>query len=168
MYVELQGPFTVENWYKTLRSGRSFVTNGPLLFFNVKASGGSLRGSVEAIARDPLDRIEIIGNGTILKTITPAVNSRRWKEPVNLDTRKHSWVAARCYVKNDATVRFAHTSPVYLPGIWDARADAQYFVAWIDELISLSTQDPKRFASEAERDEVIGLYRQARDFYSRK
>jgi hypothetical protein len=55
----------------------------------------------------------------------------------------------------------AQTSPVYLPGRWDARADAQYFVDWIDALIAASRDDPKRFSGEAERDEVLALYEQA-------
>jgi hypothetical protein len=65
-------------------------------------------------------------------------------------------------------VQFAHTSPIYLPGTWDASADARYFVDWIDELIALTDSDSKHFRNDAEKQEILMLYRRARSFYSAK
>jgi hypothetical protein len=61
-----------------------------------------------------------------------------------------------------------HTSPVYLDGRFDARGDARYFLAWMDELIGLTTADAKRFRNPAERDQVLALYERARAFYTRR
>ncbi len=165
-YVELKGkPFTVENWYRGLKDGRSFVSNGPLLFFDVKRTGTALRGSVEVLAHAPIDRVEIVANGEVIKSFTPS-GAMKWQSKFTVDAKNYSWVVARCFVGNPLTVRMAHTSPVYLPGKWDARADAQYFVDWIDELVAESRRDPKRFAGAAERDEVLKLYDRARAFYA--
>ncbi len=32
IYVQLDQPFSVDNWYAAYRDGDSFVTNGPMLF----------------------------------------------------------------------------------------------------------------------------------------
>ena len=41
VYVHLDGPFTEEKWFAALRTGDSFITNGPMLFFHVDAAGPS-------------------------------------------------------------------------------------------------------------------------------
>ena len=63
----------------------------------------------------------------------------------------------------------AHSRPVFLvDGFWDAREDAQYFIDWIDELIAQTREDKDRFSSEQERQAVLGIYNDARQFYQRK
>ena len=127
---------------------------------------------IQALAREPIARIEIIANGQMVD---------EWKSPgkptqeVNLtrklDLKGRSWVAARCFLAPGDTIRFAHTSPVYLSGArnsWDARSDAKYFVQWIDDLVSTTNADKARFKSDAERKEVLALYQKARDFYARR
>ena len=70
-----------------LRAGRSFVTNGPLL--RVKANGQwpghifrgrageaiDVKFDVSLDSRDPINRIEIIRNGAIEKTIPRSVSA---------------------------------------------------------------------------------------------
>ena len=165
MYVRLTAPFNVENWYTALRDGASFVTNGPMLFFDAKPDGNKTAVHVKAQAREPLQRIEIVANGEVIRSVTPEVGAKQWESRFTLDTGKHSWLAARCFRATEGNVRRAHTSPVYLPGKGDASADAQYFVDWIDALIAESAA-PKRFAGEADRDAVLKLYREARAFYA--
>ncbi len=140
MYVKLSGGFSVEKWYEGVRAGQVMVSNGPVLFFDLK------RGRIEALSRDELDRVEIIANGEVIRSWKPAGKS--FQSDVRLDTSKHSWVAARCYAKNDFTVRLAHTAPVQLPGMWDARPDARYFRGWIEEL-QQNPQGPRELYAEA-------------------
>ena len=71
-----------EAWADALAAGRSFVTNYPLITSfevegvepggTVPAHGGQLRGSVSAVCIDPLTKVEIIGNGSVLLEILPA------------------------------------------------------------------------------------------------
>jgi hypothetical protein len=53
-----------------------------------------------------------------------------------LQDKSYTWVAARCFLSTRYTVRVAHSSPTYLGGTWNASADAQYFVQWIDALMA--------------------------------
>ncbi len=54
---------------------------------------------------------------------------------------------------------------IYLDGKYDARADARYFLDWIDHLILESKADPKRFANDNQRDELLAPHARAREFY---
>jgi hypothetical protein len=167
VYVPLRGKsFTVENWYAALRDGGGFVTNGPMLFFSAKEMKGTVTGSVEVLSRDHIDRIEVIANGEVVKTFRPFLGN--WKGKFALEVKNHSWVAARAFVRGSPGVRMAHSSPVWLSGKWDARSDAKYFVAWMDELIAQTRNDEKRFQHKTERDEVLTFYDKARAYYARR
>jgi len=166
MYVPVNGPLTVDKWYAAVRAGKVLTTNGPILFLDTKPSGHDLKVSIKAYAREPIDRIEIIANGEVLRTIVPAGDTKDFEGDALLNPGNHSWIAARCFLKTSYTVRFAHTSPIYLPGKWDASPDARYFVDWMDELIALTNADLKHFRNESEKQEILTLYRQARSFYA--
>jgi hypothetical protein len=155
MYVNLQGAFRVDKWYAALKAGRVMVSNGPVLFFDPKMEGGRLRGRIEVISRDELDRVELVANGKVIQSWKPA--GKRFRSALDLDVASHSWVAARCYAKNDATVRMAHTGPVQLPGKADGRRDATYYREWIEEL----QRNPKTPSGTR----AAELYRQALEVY---
>jgi hypothetical protein len=62
----------------------------------------------------------------------------------------------------------AHTSPVFLSGekqTWDAAEDRAYFRKWIDDLIVDTEADPKRFAKVGQKDEILSIYKRAREHY---
>ena len=100
--------------------------------------------------------------------MTPKGGAKDFKSTLTLDPGNHSWIAARCFLKSEGTVRFAHTSPIYLPTQWDALADAQYFIDWIDDLIVQTNSDTKRFTDNSAKQENLALYREARNFYVAK
>jgi len=159
MYVKLDGGFTVEKWYEGVKAGRVMLSNGPVLFFEPKIRGGRLAGRIEAQARDELERVELVANGKIVQSWRPAAGSKHFRASLNLNLAAHSWVAARCYAKNDVTVRLAHTGPTALPGRWDRRDDARYFREWVEEL----QRNPKTPAgSRAARvyEQVLAVYRE--------
>lgn len=165
VYVPLgQLPFTVENWYRALRQGQGFVTNGPMLFFNAAERNGRVTGSVEILSRDIVDRVEFIANGQVLRS--DAIDSKQWKGTFAFDVGNHSWIAARCFVKGSPGVRMAHSSPMWLSGKWDARRDARYFLEWVEELIAQTKSDPMRFKTPGELEKILNLYDQARQFYA--
>ncbi|MCC6588357.1 MAG: hypothetical protein IT168_16815 [Bryobacterales bacterium] len=162
IYAHLEGEFTPEKWYAAIKANRHFVTNGPMLFFNASVSGNKLKGAIEVHSREPLDTLELIGNGRVIQTF-PAHSAKHLNRKFSIGIAAYTWVAARAFVRNGDTVRLAHSTPIVTPGTYDARADARYFVQWIDDLIANTT--PKRTAAETDRNQLLNLYRRAREFY---
>ncbi|HLF95044.1 MAG TPA: CehA/McbA family metallohydrolase, partial [Planctomycetota bacterium] len=131
-YVKIDGPFSYDAWVKGLKAGRTFVTNGPMLEFTAggEGPGGTVRlaapGEVEvkAIATAPVavDRVEILVNGVVVAKGDGAVKVDR-----------SGWIGARAY----AGRLQVHSSPVYVEVAGKSagsKADAEYFLAWIDRL----------------------------------
>jgi hypothetical protein len=168
VYARMSGAFTAANWYAALKRGPAFVTNGPMLFAELDTRGGRAVLRVNAEAREEIHSIEAVANGRVIGRKEAPANGTRMSGDFPVNVSAHTWVAARCFLKTRETPRFAHSSPIYLGGRWDAEEDALYFITWIDELIQQTESDPKRFASGAEREEVLSLYRQARRIYEEK
>ncbi|MFN0171748.1 MAG: CehA/McbA family metallohydrolase [Bryobacteraceae bacterium] len=185
VYARVEAPLTYQKWIDSFRQGRSFATNGPLLFLTVngREAGDELRfrsGPVEvkvdatATSQTPMERLDIIRNGTVVASVQASGDrqSLRFSGKVSLDGS--GWVAARVdgpghrLVTNDKRL-FAHTSPVYCT-IGDQRiavkADAQFFVGWIDRLIA-DVETKGRFTDPAHRQDVIRVFRQGQDYYRR-
>lgn len=160
MYVKLDGPLTVESWYRAVRTGPILLTNGPILTWSPRVDGSRLRGTIEVESREPLKRVEIVANGEVVWTKELNGAKRRVRASFDVPANGRTWAVARSYAAVKDTVRMAHTSPFELPGTWNAEADARYFVDWIDELLAKP--------AVKERSELTALYRQARDFYSRR
>ena len=172
VYVHAPGQLSVASFYAALKAGRSFATNGPILNFTVDGKaigeteeiqgGRPLQVVAEAQAREPIEAVEIVANGRIVA----ATNRSRLETEV--DPKNFTWLAARCTLKTEATVRLAHTSPVYLRGekqSWDSTEDRAFFVKWVDDLIAESEADPKRFANVDQKNEILAIYKGARKHY---
>lgn len=172
VYIYAPEGLSVENFYSALRAGRSFASNGPFLSFSVNGRivgdtvevqpGRPLKVIAEAQAREPIDHIEAIANGRVVaSTASPRLE-------IEIQPKNHTWLAARCTLKTDLPVRLAHTSPIYLSGEnqnWDPAEDKAFFLKWIDDLIAESEADTKRFARVDQRDEVLAIYKTARNHY---
>jgi hypothetical protein len=168
VYARLDGQFSVENWFRALRGGESFVTNGPMLFTTFRTRDRAVDVEIDVRSREPIDRVEIVGNGVVIQTIRPTGESTNLRRLVSIDGTKNSWIAVRCWQKGVPTIRLAHSMPFHLKASWDASEDARYYINWIDALIADTNADTARFASRAERDEVLAIYQKARTVYRRK
>jgi hypothetical protein len=168
VYAQFDGPFTPEKWYAAIRAGRSFVTNGPMLFVKPAISADRATITVEAEAREPIDRLELVANGTIVASEKAPAGAQTMTAQFTLDPRRYSWCAIRCFLKTAESIRLAHSSPIYLPGQYDGAQDAAYFVAWIDDLLAQTQRDEARFSSPAQREAILANYRAARESYSRR
>jgi hypothetical protein len=96
------------------------------------------------------------------------VNTASSKLEMEIQPKTHTWLAARCTLKTDVTLRLAHTRPIHLSGEnqhWDATEDKALFLKWIDDLIAESKADTKRFARVDQRNEVLAIYKTARNHY---
>ncbi|TDD39021.1 hypothetical protein E1287_04215 [Actinomadura sp. KC06] len=123
------------DWCTAVRSGDTVVTSGPHLRLSVNgAAPGSVltgtravRGVAEFHSIFPVDRLEIVVNGSVAE-------SRHWDSAVQTGSLEFdlavdgaSWIAARCYGPGEGAARhvarhkdvwerpiMAHTSPVYV------------------------------------------------------
>jgi len=176
------GGFSTETWCDGVRAGRTFVTNGPMVALSVDgheigdeiavARGAVLRVEAHAGAAVPIERLELIVNGDVVASAAVAADEMHASIEYDLTVDESCWIAARVTgLKHpavlDADGAYAHTSPIYViaDGAPIARADdAAYFVEWIDRLISM-TRAEGRFADDAQRDEVLALFREGQEFY---
>ena len=120
---------TCHGWIESLRNGRSFVTNGPLLSFAVDGrlpgevvTPAAERVQIRAQARSltPFDALEIICDGKVIAAASPTGEPAAATLEIETPITTSGWLAARC--RGQATVfhrpanqrLFAHTSPVYV------------------------------------------------------
>ncbi len=77
VYVKIDGEFTYDNWFKSLKAGRSFVTNGPILIMTVEGKqmgetvnikGQKAHIVCEIHSYKPIERLEIIQDGECIHT----------------------------------------------------------------------------------------------------
>lgn len=183
LYVKINGPLTYEGWIDGLRQGKSFVTNGPMLELTVDGRGlgeviqiaGPRKLQVKASARSqfPLAKVELIYNGQVVATLPVDKDDRTalLDQPVNID--RSGWLALRAsgpgHPDSPAPALFAHTAPIYLEVAGApvrSRADAQFFLTWLDGLeVMFRTRD--RAPTEELRQHVQGQFAKARAVYAR-
>ena len=185
VYVHLREKFGYEAWFRALKAGRSFATNGPMLFLKVNGhepgetitgtppvagqKGVRLEVEAEASSAGELDRLEIVWKGKVVKTATADGHAPVLKASFALDAENSGWVAARAIEKPSGPVRFAHTSPVYVkigqdPGI--VREDTEFFLDWMDREIGFY-EKLSGFREEGERQAMLAMFRRARAVYAR-
>jgi hypothetical protein len=178
VYVHMERPFSYATWFKSLKAGRSFATNGPMLFLSADGQepGSQLRGKgprkvrirVEALSSQPLERLEIVADGRVVHRVSRPDSDGRWIVEVDHLFSHDGWVAARCFEPPGGTIRFAHTSPVYIeigqPG--PAADAAKFFLEWIDREIGFYTAETA-FRDPRHREEMLEFFRTARGVYAR-
>ena len=132
VYVKLKDGFDYEKWMQGLDEGRSFVTTGPMLFVTInnfepghifsQPNRDTGTYSVAGIAQSayPLERIEIVVNGLVAKTLKARniqMPSGGFSSKINekIDVSSSSWIAVRCFeARPDGRTRFAHTGPFHV------------------------------------------------------
>jgi TolB protein len=185
VYVKVLGPLTYPKWIQAYKAGRTFVSNGPMLFLDVegRTPGGEIRlggpATVRVTARAqsivPMGAIEVIVNGSVVASAKASSDGKKAQISESVRLQRSSWIAARVsgegnrLVVNDPKL-FAHTSPVYCyvggEKITSAE-DARMVVSWIDRLIQDVASSP-RFASEDRRNEVIRLFGKGRQHFEQQ
>ncbi len=133
--------FTYDGWRRAVRAGRTFLSGGPMLRFDVDGheAGDTLRVSgpgtaaVSAVAESifPVGVLEFVLNGEVVASTEGSSGSRRLELHADVRIQEDSWLAARCggpHYWDGPSHRgpwerriFAHTSPVYVTcgdGAW--------------------------------------------------
>jgi len=193
LYARFVGEPNYEGWLAGLKAGNGFVTNGPLLTFDVEGhtSGevvqfsGSQRVRARATARSilPFGTLEIVLNG-VTAAIKPYPDRNRpgpdglytLEVEGTFDLSKSSWLAARVAEdpasKNRILPRgltvFAHTNPVYFLRE-GAKVRELSSVHYLQKYLKGTVHwlnTGARFASPAEKEEALQLADEARRLYA--
>jgi hypothetical protein len=184
VYVHCGGDFTYENWWKGLKAGRSFVTNGPLLL--VKANGQlpghvftaaegqsvEIEIDVSLTSRDNVPAVEIIKNGEVERAVPlgqrdTAVPGAHFAGSLGtLTFRESGWFLVRAITDLEHTFRFASTAPYYVEiGPTKrriSRCSAQFFLDWLDER---AERVPLKLDDAEKLREVLAYHEKARQFW---
>ncbi len=123
--LNLGEEFQYKNWIEAVRAGRTFISNGPILFLHVndhdlgatihlEKLGATVRVQAEVHSVFPIQSLEILLNGKVV-----AETSKDTLE-IDLPIAEGGWLAARCRGQPQIIDRpvnqlwFAHSSPVYV------------------------------------------------------
>lgn len=177
-YAKVDGTANHASWLAAIKAGRNFVSNGPILEFDVDGhepgdvvelkGSKSLKARVRARSILPFTTVNLVMDGDVVSHKTVPI----WENPpkdgvytmeveATVNLTKSSWLAARVADHPDLRNRilprgvsvFAHTSPVYF--LQDGKsvhetASISYLRKWVEGMLHwLSTNPP--FATEADR-----------------
>jgi hypothetical protein len=112
-----------ENWFKTLKSGRSYVTNWLTLDFDIngdkQATEYSLKSgtSIAISARvqvnpdfDRIDRVELVSQGDVIATASSKDGALELDLTKNFVAGQSTWMVIRAYGKHGGLL---HSTPFY-------------------------------------------------------
>jgi TolB protein len=184
VYVWTPGwPSTLELWKEGLAKGKTFATNGPLLEFQLGGEmlGGQLKFAAAQSAVPftaklrsivPVDHLEIVCDGRVAKELELAGTRETAEVTGAIPLNESGWCLLRAWSEKaedpvlDKYV-YATTSPVYVAIGGKrayAKADAEYFIAWIDRTIEVTERYPDWNSAE-EKVYVLKKLQDARAVY---
>lgn len=186
VFVKAGATLDHERWLEALKAGRTFATNGPLLEFTLdgKEIGEELKlprgahaveASVALRSIVPVDHLEIVGSGGLVVTLPIEGDRTAAEVKRTLRIDKSGWYLVRAWGERARhpvldLFPYATTSPIYVT-VGErpvrSRADAEYFVAWIDRLLG-AARAHTAWNTTQERDEVIETLSRARDVYAER
>lgn len=177
VFVQTGGAFTYESWLAGLRAGRSFITSGPLLQFEVnrQGPGGEVTGPARlkiragATSRLPFDRLEIVHDGEVVAS-APSSSGRDASIETELPFETPGWIAARVssdFVTHGGYRIFAHTNPVWLKGAGRPARQRDAARAFVNELTESIAYIAKlyRFRSQADSAIALGRFEKGLRYY---
>ena len=182
VFLETGGETSPAAIKAALKAGRAFASNGPLIGLELdgKRPGGTVSRPAPAALRYrislrspvPVDHLELIHNGRVLKSFKLSGERRRLDAHGTVQVDAGGWVLLRAW--NDRShprvldlYPYATTSPIYLDlpnGPPPAPADAAYFAAWLDRVIA-EAERRNGYRNSDERERTLSYLRSARDKY---
>ena len=175
VYVQVPGEFSYDKWIKGLDAGNSFVTTGPMLMveFNGQSAGAVFKSATEAAitgkaeSRSPLDRIEIVVNGDVVRTVKPAnlpSKTGGFSSAIaeTLPLKRSSWVVVRCFEQRPGKrFYFAHTAPAHYEIDGPVRPKRREVAYFIERMTKEIDRNRKLLAAEelAEYEQALAIYR---------
>jgi TolB protein len=180
------GPLAIVPWLASLKTGKTFATNGPLIRFTLDShapgdevelprGGGTVKFTAWLGSIVPVDHFEIVCNGQVTRDLKLTGQRDAADVSGTLPVTQSGWCVLRAFADRDEhpildAYPYATTSPIYInvPGSTpDAKADAKYFMAWIDRLTQ-AAQANKDWNTQQEKERVLEMLSQARRIYEQK
>jgi Tol biopolymer transport system component len=186
VYASVPGePVSFEAWMDSLRKGRTFATNGPLIEFTLgglkvgdelKFDGAQAAVPFTAKLRSivPVDHFEVVCNGRVAATLKLEGARDSGDVKGTLPVKESGWCLLRASSDNaeypvlDKYV-YATTSPIYVTIAGKAPRsieDAKYFAAWVDRTIDITSNYPD-WNSPAEKEYVLKRLTEAKAVYEK-
>jgi hypothetical protein len=160
-------------WLAGLKAGHSMATNGPLLGMTVNdvLPGGEIKlaageqqlqyaGFLRSIV--PVDHLEVVWNGEVVKTVSPDAKRMNADFDGTLTVKGSGWLLLRAW--NDKSnpdvfdiYPYATTNPVFVTvdgKTLRSQEDADYFIAWIGRVRESAESHPD-YNSADERAAVL-------------
>ena len=183
VYAEVPaGSLKLEPWLQSIKAGRTFATNGPLLRFELggEAPGGEVhldkkqgvffKAALGSIV--PVDYLQIVCNGKVARELDLGANRTSAYVEGKLPLESSGWCILRAFSDQAEypildLYPYATTSPVYVD-IAGAplrnTEDAAYFAAWMGRLIT-AAQSSTMWNTETEQQAVLAIFQKARQKY---
>lgn len=133
VYLPPDKEFSFENWCRALRSGNTFLSGGPMIWFSIEGQpiGSTVRvkpnAKVEVFAEVrsifPVHSLQIVRNGQVIAETNVPKGSRELRLHEMITISGDAWLVARCagphytpLPHHDVRGRsiMAHTSPIYV------------------------------------------------------
>jgi hypothetical protein len=185
VYVNVPvGALSIAPWLASLKQGRTFATNGPLLGFTLggKQLGDELRlpegenkVKFSAWLRSfiPVDHLEVICNGEAVRDLKLTGERDSIDVEDTIPISRSGWCLLRAWSDNSEhpvldLYPYATTSPIYVTVAGSplrAVEDAAYFIAWIDRMKE-SAESNQDWNSEAEKASLLKLLDYAQSIYA--
>jgi TolB protein len=179
-----QGRLEISSWLASLKQGRTFATNGPLLGLalggkevgeELRLPAGENRVPFKAWLRSivPLDHLQLVCNGAVVDDLKLNADRQSADREGTIPIARSGWCLLRAWAdKPESPVLdlypYATTGPLYLEvgaASMKSAEDAAYFIAWIDRLVK-SAASNQAWNTEAEKASVLRLLEQARAVYA--
>ena len=176
------GPLDSGAWLESLRHGRTFATNGPLLDVSIGGEpiGATLQlGSAAQVPFTarlrsivPIEHAQLVCNGQVERELRLDAQRRSLAVSGTVPLRRSGWCLLRAFsAKAEYPILdnfvYATTSPIYVTvagAPLRATQDARFFEAWIDHLLQVTAAYPD-WNSPAEKQRVLEQMRRARGVY---
>ena len=180
VYVKVAGEFTYTKWIDGLREDRSFVTSGPLLFFQVdgedigskllRNTGDKVKITARAISRHPIGTLQVLtNNGQVLGTL----ETRAYEAEITLEHTIESsqWFVTRCSQSDSfvaiktaedyhtARPNIAHSSAIYVDvdGKPVCRPEAVQDIIQRMHMLHHRIAEQGNFANDEQRNEALNF-----------
>jgi len=185
VYVNVPaGPLNISTWLDSLKHGRTFATNGPLLGFTLgghqpgeelRLPAGENKVKIKAWLRSfvPLDHLQVICNGDTVRDLKLSPDRQSADAEDTIPVSRTGWCLLRTSSEKPEhpvldLYPYATSSPVYIRVAGSnprPQQDASYFVAWIDRLIQ-GAKTNTDWNTDAEKNAVLNLLAYARKIYA--
>jgi hypothetical protein len=177
-YVHMGSRFDVDDWFRNLKAGHTFVSNGPALEFTVdgelpgteltRPAGGQVKIQIRALGQARIGLPTVLraeGPTGVVKEVTGDTGQTELTLEVQHHVEASQWLVASVVCDNGAV---AHTTPVYVVvngrPTWDPRQGPGI----IDKQVKVIGKIESEFAKD-ETARGVGIrerLRKARSFYA--